>query len=37
MSIWIISKNLVWTCRECFFCQYWATIACIYLSLVFAK
>ncbi len=32
MFIWIILKNLVWTCRECNFCQYWANLACIYPS-----
>ncbi len=30
MSIWIILKNIVWTCKECNFCQYWTTIAYIY-------
>jgi hypothetical protein len=30
MSIWIILKNLVWTCRECNFYQYWTTVTCIY-------
>ncbi len=34
MVIWIILKNLVWTCRECNFYQYWATIACIYPKIV---
>jgi hypothetical protein len=29
-SIWIIFKNLVSTCKECNFYQYWAIIACIY-------
>jgi len=29
MSIWIILKNLVWTYKECIFCQYWTTIPCI--------
>jgi hypothetical protein len=35
MSIWIILKNLVWTCKECNFYQYWATITCIYFLFVF--
>jgi hypothetical protein len=30
MSIWIILNNLIWTCRECNFCRYWTTVACIY-------
>jgi hypothetical protein len=30
MSIWIILKNLVWTCKECNFCWYWTIVACIY-------
>jgi hypothetical protein len=30
MFIWIILKNLVWTYRECNFCQYWVTILCIH-------
>jgi hypothetical protein len=30
MSIWIILKNFIWTCKECNFYQYWGTIACIY-------
>jgi hypothetical protein len=30
MSIWIILKNLAWTYRECNFCRYRTTIACIY-------
>jgi hypothetical protein len=25
MSIWIILKSLVCTCRECIFCWYWAS------------
>ncbi len=32
MSIWIILKNLVCTCKECNFYQYWATLTCIYLD-----
>jgi hypothetical protein len=35
MSIWIILKNLIWTCRECKFYRYWAIIVCIYLLFVF--
>ncbi len=35
MSIRIILKNLVWTCRKCNFCQYWATVACIYPPMVY--
>jgi hypothetical protein len=30
MSIWIILTNLIWTYKECSFCRYWTTIACIY-------
>jgi hypothetical protein len=30
MSIWIILKNLVWTYKECKFCQYWNTQSCIH-------
>jgi len=30
MSIWIILKNLVWTYKECNFCQYWAIVPCIH-------
>jgi hypothetical protein len=31
MSIWIILKNLVWTCKECKNCQKWTIWLCIYL------
>jgi hypothetical protein len=30
MSIWIILKNLVWTCKVCNFCRYWNIYSCIY-------
>jgi hypothetical protein len=30
MSIWIILNNLIWTCRECNVCHYWAIILCIH-------
>jgi hypothetical protein len=33
MFIWIILKNLVWTCKKCNFWWYRTTIACIYLTL----
>ncbi len=32
MSIWIILKNLVWTCMECKNYRKWATWLCIYPS-----
>jgi hypothetical protein len=34
MFIWIILKNLVWTCKECNLFQYWVTIICIYPPMV---
>jgi hypothetical protein len=30
ISIWIILNNLIWICKECNVCHYWATIVCIH-------
>ncbi len=30
ICIWIILKNLIWTYRECNFCQYWYIQSCIH-------
>ncbi len=30
VSFLIISKKIVWSYRECNFCQYWATLSCIH-------